>query len=185
MRKLSIIISILVVFLISGCGVNIKPCTKEAMVCEDGTVISREGINCEFPECPEPDIIQEESEEVIESEVEVIESEPIPEPVPEPEPEPTPELESTVKEFDMTAKKWDFEPATIIVNEGDTVILHITSVDVTHGFGLSAFGINEDLRKGETVDIEFIANQKGTFTFKCIVSCGSGHSGMKGQLIVE
>tara|TARA_Y100000310_G_C20440334_1_gene695795 strand:+ start:221 stop:616 length:396 start_codon:yes stop_codon:yes gene_type:complete len=97
----------------------------------------------------------------------------------------TQEMASTVKEFDMIARNWDFEPSTITVNEGDTVLLHIQSVDVAHGFGLSAFGINEYLAPGETVDVEFVADQKGTFQYVCSVYCGSGHGGMNGQLIVE
>ena len=49
MRKIYLIISVLVVFLISGCSVDTKQCTKEGKVCEDGTVLSRGGPNCEFP----------------------------------------------------------------------------------------------------------------------------------------
>lgn len=90
-----------------------------------------------------------------------------------------------VKEFNMTAKKWEFSPGTITVNKGDTVKLHIESTDVAHGFGLPAFSVNERLEPGETVDVEFVADKTGIFTFSCTVSCGSGHSGMKGQLIVE
>lgn len=182
MGKSYLIIPILILFLLSGCGVDTKQCTKEGKICEDGTVLSRVGLNCEFPECPKSDIIKEKVENEVISEPE---PEPTPEPEPATEPDPEQEPESTIKEFDMIAKKWDFEPDTITVNEGDTVILHITSIDVTHGFGLSAFGINKDLREGETINIEFVADQKGTFTFRCTVSCGSGHSGMNGQLIVE
>lgn len=85
----------------------------------------------------------------------------------------------------MTAKKWNFSPSTITVNRGDTVKLHIESIDVKHGFGLSAFGINEDLSPGKAVDVELVADKTGSFTFVCTVFCGSGHSGMKGQLIVK
>lgn len=90
-----------------------------------------------------------------------------------------------VKEFTMTAKKWDFSPSTITVNKGDTVKLYIKSIDVTHGFGLPDFGVNENLPPGERVNVEFVADKTGTFTFECTVYCGSGHSGMKGQLIVQ
>lgn len=90
-----------------------------------------------------------------------------------------------VKEFTMTAKNWEFSPSTITVNKGDTVKLHIKSIDVTHGFGLPDFGINENLAPGKTVDVEFVADKAGTFTFVCTVYCGSGHGGMKGQLIVK
>ena len=90
-----------------------------------------------------------------------------------------------VKEFDMTARQWEFTPNTITVNKGDTVRLHIESVDVTHGFGLPDFGVNEQLEPGKDVHVEFVADKTGTFTFACTVVCGSGHTGMSGQLIVN
>lgn len=90
-----------------------------------------------------------------------------------------------VKEFNMTAKNWEFNPSTITVNKGDTVKLHIESVDVTHGFGLTEFGINEWLKPGKPVNVEFVADKTGTFTFACTVFCGSGHDSMQGQLVVQ
>ena len=94
-------------------------------------------------------------------------------------------LASGVKEFDMTAKKWDFEPSIISVNEGDTVKLNIESIDVTHGFTLFEFDVNERLAPGKTVTVEFIADKAGEYTFFCSVPCGSGHGSMNGKLIVE
>jgi hypothetical protein len=41
------------------------------------------------------------------------------------------------------------------------------------------------LKKGETTTIEFIAQTHGTYPFRCCHKCGLGHSGMKGELIVE
>lgn len=91
----------------------------------------------------------------------------------------------TVREFTMTARQWEFEPSTITVNKGDKVKLFIRSVDVTHGFGLPAFGIDERLEAGETTNVEFTADKSGTFRFSCTVFCGSGHSAMNGMLIVN
>ena len=90
-----------------------------------------------------------------------------------------------VREFDITAQQWSFSPDTITVNAGDTVKLHITSADVTHGFALPTFGVNEVIEPGQDVHVEFIANRRGTFSFWCSVQCGSGHGGMSGQIIVE
>ena len=90
-----------------------------------------------------------------------------------------------VKEFTMTAKNWDFSPSTIMVHQGDTVKLHIKSIDVPHGFILPDFGINQDLPPGKTVDVEFVADKAGTFPFRCSVFCGSGHREMIGQLVVQ
>ena len=92
---------------------------------------------------------------------------------------------SETKEFDIIAKQWNFSPSTITVNEGDNVILNIESIDVTHGFVLSSFGVSEQLVSGNTVKIEFVADKKGTFSFFCNVFCGSGHIGMKGTLVVQ
>jgi len=94
-------------------------------------------------------------------------------------------IENTVKVFDMTARQWKFEPATIVVKKGDTVKLNITSVDVSHGFNLPDFGINKRLEPGTTSLITFVADKAGSFGFNCSVLCGAGHSGMTGQLIVQ
>ena len=91
----------------------------------------------------------------------------------------------TTKEFNLIAKKWEFIPSTIEVNGGDKVILNINSVDVDHGFSISAFNVNENLKAGKTTRIEFIADKKGSYTFFCSVFCGSGHPLMKGELIVN
>lgn len=90
-----------------------------------------------------------------------------------------------IKEFDMRAFQWDFDPPTLSVNKGDVVKLNITSIDVTHGFSLPAFNINERLEPGKTIVIEFTADKAGTFSFRCSVACGTGHGGMKGTLIVR
>lgn len=93
--------------------------------------------------------------------------------------------QSEVKEFRLTAKQWSFEPATIEVGKGDKVRIIVTSIDVTHGFALPEYDINERLEPNKQVTIEFVADKEGTFTFFCSVFCGSGHSGMKGKLIVR
>lgn len=93
--------------------------------------------------------------------------------------------DSKIKEFDITAKRFEFIPSTIKVSKGDKVKLNVKSIDGTHGFAISEFGINENLKPGVTKTIEFTADKTGEFTFFCSVYCGSGHSGMKGKLIVE
>lgn len=91
----------------------------------------------------------------------------------------------SVREIEVTAKQFEFSPNPIRVKLGETIRLKITSVDVTHGFSLPEFGINETLNPNETVSVELQATKKGEFPFACSVVCGSGHTGMKGRLIVE
>ncbi|MBI2426522.1 MAG: cupredoxin domain-containing protein [Candidatus Kerfeldbacteria bacterium] len=94
------------------------------------------------------------------------------------------EAYAATKTFSMTARQWQFDPSTITVDEGDTVILNITSEDVTHGFFISAFDVSETLTPGQTTTVQFVADEDGTFSFSCNISCGSGHSTMRGTLVV-
>jgi cytochrome c oxidase subunit 2 len=98
---------------------------------------------------------------------------------------PLPPPPSSIRTIEITARKWDFSPGTISVKKGETVKLMITSEDVTHGFSLPEFGIDETLKPGEIVEVEFTPDKTGSFTFRCSVFCGTGHGGMKGTLIVE
>jgi plastocyanin len=41
------------------------------------------------------------------------------------------------------------------------------------------------LKKGQTTTIEFLAQTSGTYTFRCCHTCGLGHRGMKGQIVVD
>ena len=103
----------------------------------------------------------------------------------EPQPAPPKQAASGVKEFRMTAKQFKFDPDTIEVNKGDTVRLIVTSTDVPHGIAIPEYGINAKLAVGTPTTIEFVADKTGTFNAFCSVFCGSGHSGMKGTLIVR
>ncbi len=89
-----------------------------------------------------------------------------------------------VKEIRMTAKQWEFQPATVTVTRGDRVKLIVKSVDVSHGFALPDFNVNTRLEPGVDTIVEFTADKAGTFTFFCSVVCGSGHSEMRGSLVV-
>jgi len=89
------------------------------------------------------------------------------------------------KTFQITAKKYEFSPDTIKVNQGDKVVLLVTATDREHGFGIKELNIDRVLPQGKTVTIEFIANQKGDFTISCTKFCGWGHFGMKAKLIVS
>ena len=85
----------------------------------------------------------------------------------------------------MTAKQWEFSPATITVNKGDSVRITINSVDVAHGFNLPDFNINQQINPGKPTMVEFIADKQGTFSFACSIPCGKGHNKMTGEIIIK
>ena len=87
-----------------------------------------------------------------------------------------------------------WEPNTIIVNQGDTVILEITNPRKhAHTFSIPAFSVNSQiLEPREGVDtVTFVADTSGVFTFYCGLPynpdklyCDPDHSMMTGTLIV-
>lgn len=100
-----------------------------------------------------------------------------------------PPPQAKTRTFDVTAFQWGYvfrengklvDPITI---EKDTkVVLRFTSQDVTHGFQLSPFISSILIQPGATKEVEFVADQEGTFNFFCTNFCGEGHPGMGGSL---
>src|SRR5687768_5503530 len=71
-----------------------------------------------------------------------------------------------LKTIDVTASLFRFEPATIMVAQGDTVRLRFRSADCSHAFALKAFDVKALIPKsGATITVEFVADQPGTFAF--------------------
>ncbi len=72
------------------------------------------------------------------------------------------------------------------MKEGDQVKITLQGISGTHAIAIPEFGVKSTtISVDETVTVEFVANKKGTFSFKCSVFCGEGHAGMTGNLIVE
>jgi len=107
-----------------------------------------------------------------------------------------------VQVIEITAKKYEYSSSPVHVKSGTKVQLKITATDHDHGFKILAVpdgalpnGVDGlifssaqecwQLKKGETTTIEFLAQTPGTYTFKCCHTCGLGHKGMKGQIVVE
>jgi cytochrome c oxidase subunit 2 len=101
----------------------------------------------------------------------------------------------------MTARQYAFDPPVLRVNQGDTVRLRITSVDVIHGMYLEAFDINvlivpdspylelshpsrPDERPVKVEEIIFVADKTGKFRLRCSHTCGPLHPFMQGELVV-
>lgn len=88
--------------------------------------------------------------------------------------------------LEVTASRFQFDPETVEVHEGDRVRLRLRATDTVHGFSLKPFKLKVTLpESGEPVDVEFLADRAGVFDFACSEYCGPGHSRMKGRLIVR
>jgi cytochrome c oxidase subunit 2 len=86
----------------------------------------------------------------------------------------------SVREFKITAQKFEFSPSVIKVKRGDHVRLTVTALDAEHGFKLDGFHIDRKVPKGEAVTVDFTADQAGEFSFQCSHFCGMGHNNMRG-----
>jgi len=73
----------------------------------------------------------------------------------------------------------------LLVKEGETVKLVVTSEDVTHGFFLRPLKIDTDITPGQTQEITVTPQSAGTFTAICHHFCGAGHGSMKLTVVVE
>ncbi len=99
-------------------------------------------------------------------------------------PQPTGEVSGEVREIYMEAFQFEFDPAEIVVYEGEEVEITAVSTDVTHGLGIDEYGIDITLEPDQEEVISFIADEPGTYTIRCTVFCGAGHGDMQGKLIV-
>ena len=77
-----------------------------------------------------------------------------------------------------------FDPGSISVKLGRTVIWHVTSPDGDHGIGLDAYNINRAVNKGTQVDVQFVADKPGTFAYFCNTNCDPVTS-LDGKFVVQ
>lgn len=90
-----------------------------------------------------------------------------------------------VKEFDLSAKSFEFSQTEIKVKRGDTVKLTLMVTEGLHDWVVDEFNAKtKQLRRGESESIVFVADKTGTFEYYCSVGTHR-KMGMMGKLIVE
>ena len=93
-----------------------------------------------------------------------------------------------VVEVYATAVRSHFKPERIAVTVGDTVRLHVSSLETTdnaaHGFAVSAYNVQATIDPGEVVTVEFKADRVGSFAYYCTEFCSGLHMEMYGWLLV-
>lgn len=84
----------------------------------------------------------------------------------------------------IAARSFAFEPGTVRVNRGDTVIVDLESTDVVHGMYVDGYGVATQAEPGRPGQLTFVADHSGAFRFRCNVACGNLHPFMIGKLVV-
>ncbi len=87
--------------------------------------------------------------------------------------------------FEVTARRFAYEPGVLLANRGDLVHLHLRAADVSHGIYVDGYGVSGKAAPGQDLDLEFVADRPGRFTIRCSETCGVFHPFMTGKLVVE
>ncbi len=90
---------------------------------------------------------------------------------------------TSFRSFNITETATAFSPATIIVNQGDTVHINLTAQGGAYDFTQPDLGLRLALKSGQTKLVQFDALLSGKFTFYCS-SCGGPAKGPVGYIEV-
>lgn len=85
---------------------------------------------------------------------------------------------SEPQRFNITAKRFSFQPEEITVQDGRPVVLDLTSDDVTHGLKSKDLAFNVAIHKGHPTELTFTPHHPGRFIARCSHFCGMGHGSM-------
>jgi heme/copper-type cytochrome/quinol oxidase subunit 2 len=92
---------------------------------------------------------------------------------------------SQVREINIDANQFAFSPARIEVQKDDLVKITFTSRDMAHSFTIDAYRIEKRAGAGQSVTIDFRADQAGRFPFYCSLKQDERCRQMKGELVVR
>ena len=84
----------------------------------------------------------------------------------------------------IDAQRFEYNPAIIRVNPNDKVTIVMTAQDVVHGLSIDGYNLEMIGDPGASAQMTFVADQQGTFRFRCTSTCGNMHPFMIGKLQV-
>jgi cytochrome c oxidase subunit 2 len=83
----------------------------------------------------------------------------------------------------LIGMQWQWYPV-LKLERGKTYTLHLSSLDVDHGFNLFPLNINFMVLPGYDYGLRIVPNQAGDYRVVCNEFCGIGHHTMLGRIIV-
>jgi heme/copper-type cytochrome/quinol oxidase subunit 2 len=86
--------------------------------------------------------------------------------------------------FRIDARQYAYSPSELHVNPGDMLTFELVSTDVVHGLYVDGYGVSVEADPGQTATLTFVADQPGSFRFRCNITCGAMHPFMIGKLTV-
>jgi len=80
--------------------------------------------------------------------------------------------------------QWQWRPI-LELKKGQTYRLHLSALDLQHGFSLQPLNMNFQVLPGYDHVLTLTPTSKGEFTIVCNEFCGIGHSNMSGKIFVQ
>lgn len=83
----------------------------------------------------------------------------------------------------LLAQMWKWTPV-LKLQKGVEYTLHLSSLDVNHGFNLNPVNVNFQVVPGYDYGLRVVPTEAGDFRIVCDEFCGIGHHTMVGKVIV-
>jgi cytochrome c oxidase subunit 2 len=84
----------------------------------------------------------------------------------------------------LVSQMWSWYPI-LKLRKGESYRIHMSSIDLNHGFSLQPLNINFQVLPGYDHVITMTPTTTGEFAIVCNEFCGIGHDRMIGKIIVE
>jgi cytochrome c oxidase subunit II len=84
----------------------------------------------------------------------------------------------------LVGRMWLWYPV-LKLRQGETYRLHLSALDLQHGFSLQPLNMNFQVLPGYDHVLTLTPTSKGEFTIVCNEFCGIGHDKMIGKILVE
>lgn len=84
----------------------------------------------------------------------------------------------------LAGRMWQWYPA-LRLRLGETYRIHLSSLDLQHGFSLQPLNMNFQVLPGYDHVLTLTPTSRGEFTIVCNEFCGIGHHAMTGKIFVE
>jgi cytochrome c oxidase subunit 2 len=83
----------------------------------------------------------------------------------------------------MWGQMWLWYPV-LKLEKGVTYTLHLSSLDLNHGFSLYPINLNLQILPGYDYAVKITPNEAGDFRIICNEFCGINHHNMVGKIVV-
>ncbi len=83
----------------------------------------------------------------------------------------------------LQAQMWRWTPV-LVLEKGAAYTIHLSSVDLNHGFSLHPTNLNLQIVPGYDYALKMVPNAAGDYRIVCNEFCGIGHHTMVGRILV-